>query len=40
MGGFCGLGGAIARYAKGIQDSKSEHRSLVGRESKKERIVR
>ncbi len=39
-GGFCGLGGAIVGYSKGIQDSKSERRSLVERKSKKERIVR
>jgi hypothetical protein len=39
-GGSRGLGVAIVGYAKGVQDSKSERRSSVGRKSKKERIVR
>ena len=39
-GGSRGLGAAIVGYAKGVQDSKSERRSSVGRKSKIERIVR
>ncbi|WP_178381682.1 hypothetical protein [[Phormidium ambiguum] IAM M-71] len=38
-GGFCGLGGAIAGYAKGGLDSQFERRSSVRRKSKK-RVVR
>ena len=39
-GGSRGLGAAIVGYAKGVQDSKSERRSSVGRKLKTERIVR
>ncbi|WP_414572674.1 hypothetical protein [Nostoc sp. CCY 9925] len=39
-GGSRGLGAAIVGSAKGVQDSKSERRSSVGRKSKTERIVR